>query len=323
MSPSGLRRLRYKRRADHQLANAANIEEIPFSKKLLEWTRKSAFIAMLESSDPVIRAFANFLINLISKGASFEEIEQFVQIFLESQFIFASNEVSMYPHTESLLRLAIYARELRERSAISALLLQTTYKNTNTHVPQKEVIQNIVESQRGFNRFLRDIVKQYLGQEVTLPSGWTLSKHESMAMESICRGASMKPLPSSKARASEDRWARAPPPTDSWQVYPASVVPVVILEMIRSAEAMILVQTPCSYISKGILAEMENRSKQGLDVTLITDKDCSIDNRERWKIIVANKVPSTLFIKDNHEVLVILCTESPESCFGIKFCVQM
>lgn len=42
--------------------------------------------------------------------------------------------------------------------------------------------------------------------------------------------ARVKSLRSSKVRASEDRWGRAHPPTDSWQVYPASVFPVIISE---------------------------------------------------------------------------------------------
>lgn len=276
MSLSGMRRLRYKRRVDHQLANAANIEENSFPKMLLKWAKKSALTAIFESSDPVIRAFANFLKNLIFKGASLEEIERFVEIFLESQQMFESNEGSMRSDkAENLLHLILYTRELHERDVINALLLQTTYKNAHTHGPQKELIQKIVESQREFNRILRDFMKQYLGQEVTLSKGRTLSKYASRKMESTSRRASIKALSSSKAPASKDGWARTHSSTDYWQVYPTSMVPVIILEMIRSAEAMIRVQTPYSYLSKGILAEMENKSKQGLEVTLITDNDCS------------------------------------------------
>jgi len=316
MSAGGARRLRYERRMDEP-ASAVGIEENSFSRVLQELRRHSILVTILESSDPSIVAFVNFLKSLMINGFSLEKIEEFAELFLMSQQMFARGMHSSRLVTEinSTLLFLAYNRAVRDIDAFNALAIEVTQKcaQTQTDIQQK-VVQQIVESYMETNRILREIIKQHCRENRVLSK-------PVYAQEPAKVKSSMKSLPSSERRVMKDRWMRARISADTWQVHPAPVVQTVILEMIRSAKTAILVQARHEYVSKSILAEIENRSKQGLNVTLITDNYYPSRDGERTRLNVGkiSQVPATMFIKDNYEVLFVGGIETPESCFGIKF----
>jgi len=307
--------------------NAANVEENSFSKILQELRRTSTLYTILESSDPAIRGFANFLrYYMVFKGASLEQIKQLAELFLMSQLMLASKKASKpLQEPESLLRVFAYNRVMRDIDAFNALMLQAIYKNAQrpaqTNLVLKEAMKQMVESYLETNRILRDIIRQPLRKKkLAFSTDRVLSRHM-LAKEPMKTQSLMKSLPSFQGGALKDEWTRARASADNWQVYPAPVVQKIILEMIRSAKEDIIILARQGYVSKSILAEIENRSKQGLNVTLITDSDYPVRDgeRERLNIKTMNKVPVTMFIKDNYEVLAVLYPETPESCFGTKF----
>lgn len=318
MLPSGLRRLRYKRMKGYS-ANVEKPKSTLFSEELRELMRVFAVKEVFKSSDLATEAFANFLLTLALTDGSYDQIGHYASLFLASRQMFPSNDRSSLTGNPDLVALSIL---LRVSDARNAFILQNTWGNPSTQTTYDEMMKEILSHQKECNRVLREALKQRLSkQSSTYSKDRSLSKQEPMNVGPVgTRGAS-KSYRSFKDDFKHVNMSALSSTDSDMKLYPASTVPVVISEMIRSAKSQILVQASHSCLSNSILAEMRNVSRRGLAVTLVTDKDCAVGKEyvEEWNIVEDSKAVSTLFIKDNFEALMVLAAETPESCVGIKF----
>jgi hypothetical protein len=273
-------------------------------------------MAMMNSSDPVIVAFVRFLERLILEGTSIEEIERFVELFTKS---YKGSAATRSQNTLGPLQLFTFIREMQDIDNRKALVLEkvldATSKKSPLHI-RPEVGRQLVELQRETNRILRHFLKQRSRRlDSAFQTREVVSKPESVRVR-----PSMKMLPPHEEPSAEDRGIQGQSSDSGLRVIPAPVILLAIRDMIRSAEESILVQASSRWLPKSILAEMEKRAEDGLDVRWITDGGYSVSNgvEKRLNVIPINKIPLTLFVKDQWESLSVLRIDTPEKSIGIK-----